>query len=228
MEWLEGEDLGRRLRRGALSVGEIVDLVVQVAEALEFAHSKGVVHRDIKPGNIFLHRQTIAKLLDFGIARKLSGTHLTRTGMVVGTVEYMAPEQVRASRDSGPGADIYALGCVLYECLSGDPPFSGNHIAAILARILFEEPHPLALVNPSLPSPLTSLVESMLQKDAAKRPLTAGGNASSPPPTHRFTDAARRKWERCAVPQDRDDNGRDPDADGGTRFSRSLGQCRPR
>ncbi len=171
MEWLDGEDLGHRLRRGALTVGQIVDLVAQVAEALEFAHSKGVVHRDIKPGNIFLHRHTTAKLLDFGIARKLSGTHLTRTGMVVGTVEYMAPEQVRSSRDSGPSADIYALGCVLYECITGDPPFSGSHVAAILARILFEEPHPLGLINPKLPSALAALVDGMLQKDETKRPL---------------------------------------------------------
>lgn len=171
MEWLDGEDLSHRLRRAEpMSVGQILDLVIQVADALAFAHARGIVHRDIKPENVFVHRGKDAKLLDFGIARKLSSERLTQTGAVIGTIEYMAPEQVRGSRDLGGSADIYSLGCLLYQCLCGEPPFTGVHAAAILARILFEEPQHLQLRNPSLPTELSSLVQSMLSKDPALRP----------------------------------------------------------
>lgn len=172
MEWLDGEDLSRRLRRAErMPVGQLLDLVIQVADALEFAHSRGIIHRDIKPENIFIHRGGEAKLLDFGIARKLSAERLTKTGSVLGTVEYMAPEQVRGSRDLGPSADIYSLGCLLFQCLCGEPPFTGTNAAAILARILFEEAQHLQKRSPQLPTELSSLVQSMLSKDPSQRPL---------------------------------------------------------
>jgi serine/threonine protein kinase len=174
MEWLEGEDLSKRLKRhGSLSVGQILDIAIQVAEALEFAHGRGVIHRDIKPANIFLHRDTVVKVLDFGIARKVGAATLTQTGAVVGTIEYMSPEQIRSSRLSESRSDVYSLGCVLYECLSGAPPFTGTLMASILANILFEQPQPLAAANPTLPRALTDLVHAMIHKEPNERPSAA-------------------------------------------------------
>jgi tetratricopeptide (TPR) repeat protein len=190
MEWLDGEDLGQRLQRGPLSFPECISCIQRVADALHYAHQRGVIHRDLKPANLFLPggdvRQT--KLLDFGIARRFSpmsmgrslaadlqrSPTMTQTGFVVGTPEYMAPEQVRGSRDLLPAADLFSLGCVLYECLTGQPPFAGNDYTAVLARILFSEPEPLALRRPGLPPGLVDLVERLLQKEPSARPADVG------------------------------------------------------
>lgn len=188
MEWLDGEDLSRRLRRGLLRAQEAVAIAVQVAESLEFAHRNGVLHRDVKPGNIFLLRSAAApdgngmpagtpttKLLDFGIARQSLTHTLTRTGAVIGTIEYMAPEQARGQRELSSTVDLYSLGCVLYECLTGEPPFVGEHPAAVLARILIDDAVPLAQRRTGLPSELTELVDQLLLKDPAKRPTEVSG-----------------------------------------------------
>ena len=143
MEWLEGEDLEQRLAREPLTVGEAVALAARVADALAAAHQRGIVHRDIKPSNLWLLRRRLdaVKVLDFGIARVKSAPQaLTRTGVFMGTAAYMAPEQVRSARDVGPAIDVFALGCVLYECLVGEPPFTGEHLAAVLVKILMEDP----------------------------------------------------------------------------------------
>jgi len=126
MEWLEGEDLARRLGRSSLSTAESLTLLRVVAGALHAAHRRGVVHRDIKPSNLFLRGGEVARaaVLDFGIARRLHISNaMTRTGAVIGTPAYMAPEQARGSRVITPSADIFSLGCVLFECLTGEPPF---------------------------------------------------------------------------------------------------------
>src|SRR5262245_3419390 len=143
MEWLDGEDLAMRLERGALPVTDALVLVRRAAEALAVAHARGVVHRDLKPSNLFLRGGEVARLalLDFGIARRTSVSQvLTGTGLVIGTPAYMAPEQARGERLLTPAADIFSLGCVLFECLTEQPPFAAGYAVAVLARIICDEP----------------------------------------------------------------------------------------
>lgn len=172
MEWLDGEDLAQRLARGPLPLRDCLRLLEQVAEALSLAHQRGVIHRDLKPSNLFLAGGDVGrvKILDFGIARRIAASHaMTRTGMVIGTPEYMAPEQARGTRELLPATDIFSLGCVLYECLTGQPPFVADHVAAVLVRILFEDPIPVEECRLGIPVAVCSLVERMLAKDPAQR-----------------------------------------------------------
>jgi eukaryotic-like serine/threonine-protein kinase len=173
MEWLEGEDLAGRLLQGPLPIRDCIVLAHRVADALAAAHARGIVHRDIKPGNIFLRDGQVdrAVLLDFGIARLTAATRqLTGTGTVVGTPGYMAPEQARGARHVEPTVDVFALGCVLYECLTGEPAFVGEHVMAVLARILLDEPEPVERRRTDVPAPLAALLARMLAKDPATRP----------------------------------------------------------
>ena len=146
MEWLEGEDLKARLARAPLTVSESVRLATRVAEALGAAHARGIVHRDLKPSNLFLPGGSVeqAKILDFGIAQREGSTQLTRTGVLLGTPGYMAPEQARGASSEKGGeldarADVFALGCVLFRCVTGTPAFDGDSVASILSAILFGE-----------------------------------------------------------------------------------------
>ncbi len=176
MEWLEGEDLGRRIARGPLSVRDSAKLLTHAAAALSVAHQRGVVHRDIKPSNLFLRQGHLdhVVLIDFGIARRVHDvTAQSQTGDVLGTPEYVAPEQARGETEIGPSADIFSLGCILYECLAGKPPFAGEHPLVILGRILFGEPPALAEVREDVPLPLLGLLSRMLAKDPAARPHDA-------------------------------------------------------
>ena len=177
MEWLEGEDLDERLSRGRLTVRETLLLIEKVANGLAMAHRRSVVHRDLKPSNIFLREGQIerATLLDFGLARRaVSGRHMTKSGTVLGTLDYMAPEQARGhSKEIGPAADIFSLGSVFYECLTGQAPFSGEEMAAVLAKILFEEVPPIRRLLPQIPRQVESLVMRMLAKDPHQRPADA-------------------------------------------------------
>lgn len=178
MEWLEGEDLGQRLTRGPLPIRDCLRLAVQLSDALGVAHERGVIHRDLKPTNLFLVSGDVGcvKILDFGIARRIGSSQaMTKTGMVIGTPEYMAPEQARGARDLTPAADLFSLGCVLYECLTGQPPFVADHVAAVLVRILFEEPVPVEERRPGLPAPLVGILERLLAKHPAQRTADAGG-----------------------------------------------------
>jgi len=172
MEWLEGEDLAQRLARQPLSLEESLALLRQASDALAVAHQRGVIHRDLKPSNLFLRhgRPEDVVLLDFGLARHLvPSLALTASQMVLGTPGYMAPEQVSAQSQLTPGADIFSLGCVLYECLTGKPPFSAPHFVAALAKILFAEPEPLRSVRPELPAAVEELTHRMLAKDPERR-----------------------------------------------------------
>jgi hypothetical protein len=176
MEWLEGQDLAAFLAGGSrLTVAESVSILAQAADAVASAHRRGVVHRDLKPSNLFLvgGRPERVKVLDFGIARTVRASGLTRSGHVVGTLNYMAPEQARGARHLTPAADVFALGCVLYECLAGHPPFAADQLAAVLTRILFDDPEPLVQQLPGLDRRLAELVEWMLVKDVAARPSDA-------------------------------------------------------
>ena len=172
MEWLEGEDLAARLSRGPIGAADGLRVATQVAEVLGAAHAKGVVHRDVKPANLFLieGRLDDVRVIDFGIALVADGRRMTRTGVALGTLGYMAPEQVRGDRAIDARADIFALGCVLFECLTGKPPFLGEIGMSILARILLEEAPRASEIAPGIPPALDDLVARMLAKDPADRP----------------------------------------------------------
>ncbi len=174
-EWVEGMTLAEKLRSTGLTVGETVDVAIGLAGALEATHTLGIIHRDIKPANIILAdgRFDRVKLVDFGIARLTSDAGvLTRTGRLVGTPSYMAPEQARGSIDLGAAADIWAFGCVLYEALSGRIAFDGRSPAAVRAKVLLDEPAALAPLCPEAPPALIELMSAMLAKDPAKRPAS--------------------------------------------------------
>jgi hypothetical protein len=180
MEWLEGEPLSVRLRRGRLSVVEGRDLGIRIAEALAAAHKAGVIHRDLKPANVFLVDSDVkqAKLLDFGVARMrgvVSDT--TRTGDKVGTPRYMAPEQVRAARMVDWRCDLWSLGCVLFTSLAGRPPFSAADEMATWGKILLEEAPPLITARPEVPPAMAALVRRLLEKVPELRPASAAAVA---------------------------------------------------
>jgi hypothetical protein len=182
MEWLEGETLAERIARGGLASAGALALARRVAEGLAAAHSRGIVHRDVKPSNIVLvgGDPSRAKILDFGIVHLQMSPHaptappMTGTGTVLGTVGYMAPEQAAADRALDARADIFSLGCVLFECLTGEAAFSGAHVVAVLAKVLREEAPRIRQLRPDLPQTLDDLVARMLCKDRSGRPEDGG------------------------------------------------------
>jgi eukaryotic-like serine/threonine-protein kinase len=180
MEYLEGADLGATVRTcGALSWPRTKGIVLQICKALRAAHRQGIVHRDMKPENIFLiekeGRADFVKLLDFGIAKVMGnlgaeGPRLTRTGMIFGTPEYMAPEQADG-KPADHRVDIYAVGCVIYHCLTGATPFQADSVMGMLTKHLLEDPVPPSARRPdlALPSELDALVLRALEKDRERR-----------------------------------------------------------
>ena len=178
MEWLEGEDLAARQKREPLTIPQAVDLTVHVAQALQAAHAAGVIHRDIKPGNLFLCKAPgnegflgpwQVKLVDFGVAAK-SDIRITRTGDVVGTPAYMAPEQARGDAPIDARCDIYSLGATLFELIAGRPPHVGPTVIATLARLVTTAPPRLSELRRDTPPEIDNLVSSMLHTDPASRP----------------------------------------------------------
>jgi tetratricopeptide (TPR) repeat protein len=174
MEWLEGEDLEARLRRGPLSMSEAIALGCAVASALAAAHAAGVVHRDVKPANVLLVGKDPKRprLVDFGLARA-GAQRLTVPGHVLGTLGYMAPEQARGEATVDARADVFSLGCVLYECVSGRRAFDGDSAMAILTKVLLEEPPPLRSLVPSAPLALEHTIARMLAKAREERYASA-------------------------------------------------------
>ncbi|WP_437538092.1 protein kinase [Sorangium sp. So ce726] len=173
MEWLDGEDLAARLARRVLPASEGLLLVRRAADALAFAHARGIVHRDIKPSNLFLPGGDAGrvKLVDFGIARPSSDAgRVTVTGGVLGTPGYMAPEQVEAHGVPDPRSDVFSLGCVLFECLAGQPAFASASPMAALSRVLLMNPPRLRDVRADAPAPLDELVARMLSRQPGDRP----------------------------------------------------------
>ncbi|MDI3282248.1 serine/threonine-protein kinase [Polyangium sp. 15x6] len=198
MEWLEGEDLAQRLRRGPLSIAETLTLGVRVAEALGAAHARGVVHRDIKPSNLFLPDRDIGrvKILDFGIARPQATRPATRTGILLGTPGYMAPEQALGARTVDPRADVFALGCVLYECLVGRPAFEAEHLMVLLSKMLAPEPPRPADLRPDTPAALDEIIARMLSHEPAHRPADGAAVAVE----IAMLDDAETAWVQGGVP----------------------------
>src|SRR3990172_7601473 len=169
MEFLDGQELKYLIERKALSLEEKLALMVQVCDGLHFAHQKGIIHRDIKPGNIFVLRNKQAKILDFGIARIAAGTDpgLTRTGLIMGTLRYMSPEQARGKVDHR--SDIFSVGTVFYELLVSRPVFDSPDPLEILEKIRAQQPIPLTALDPTIPPELAALGERALRKDPAQR-----------------------------------------------------------
>jgi hypothetical protein len=172
MEWLAGEDLARRLVRGALSLADSLTLLRRTAAALAVAHQRGIVHRDLKPSNLYLRDGEVERvaILDFGLARRRVFSHaITGTGGVIGTPAYMAPEQARGERDLTSAVDVFSLGCVLFECLTGARLFVAEQVMSVLAMILFTEPPKLRMVRPDLPEAVEALLARMLAKHPGER-----------------------------------------------------------
>ncbi len=221
MEYLEGETLSQRLEKGPLATEQVLRYGIEIADALDKAHRQGVVHRDLKPGNIILTKAGI-KLLDFGLAKAATNVvgaslaslgsaptqtePLTGAGTIVGTFHYMAPEQLEG-READARSDIFALGAVLYEMASGQKAFPGKSQASIIAAVLSSEPAPLTQLRPLTPPALDRLVRTCLAKDPDERWQTAhdvglnlkwiaeaGSQAGIPAPV-----VARRRWRQRLV-----------------------------
>jgi eukaryotic-like serine/threonine-protein kinase len=186
LEYLEGETLGARLRKGPLSPDHVLKYGAQIADALDKAHRCGVVHRDLKPDNVMVTKAGV-KLLDFGLAKPLATptgmsssivatmTHspLTTEGTLVGTFQYMAPEQLEG-KEADARSDIFALGCVLYEMSTGKRAFDGNSTASVVAAIMGTEPAPLSIIAPLTPPALEWAIRKCLNKDPEERWQSAG------------------------------------------------------
>jgi serine/threonine-protein kinase len=171
MPFVEGETVRDRIsREKQLPVADAVRIATEAASALDYAHRHGVIHRDIKPENILLHDGS-ALVADFGIALAVStaGTRMTETGMNLGTPHYMSPEQAMGEREITARSDVYALGCVLYEMLTGDPPFTGSTAQAIVARVVTEQPRSLTSQRHTIPPQVEAAVLTALEKLPADR-----------------------------------------------------------
>jgi serine/threonine-protein kinase len=177
MPYVEGESLRERLRQERqLPVDDAVQIAINIAEALDYAHQRGVVHRDIKPANILLQAGQPV-IADFGIALAVGGAgeaRLTETGLSLGTPHYMSPEQATGDQRVGAATDIYALGCVLYEMLVGEPPYTGSTPQAILGKIIASDPESVTAQRPSVPAAVDAAIAKALEGLAADRFATAG------------------------------------------------------
>jgi serine/threonine protein kinase len=172
MEFVEGQDVAELLAHEVpLTLTHKLEIAIGVLQGLAFAHKRGIVHRDIKPANIRVDGDGNARIMDFGVAH-LASSEMTRTGVVIGTPSYMAPEQILGGK-VGPEADIFSVGAVLYELLTGTRPFAGGPLQAVMYRVLSESPLPLEVAAPGLPVRLNDIVMRALTKDPEKRYPTA-------------------------------------------------------
>ena len=176
MPYIEGESLRHDLEKGPLGVKAVVRILHDVVDALAYAHARGVIHRDIKPGNI-LRQGTHALVTDFGVAKALNAampvSGITSAGMAIGTPAYMAPEQLAGDPAADHRIDIYAVGLLAYELLTGESPFTGPSPAATMAAQLTRDPEPLYQCCPDVPPPLSAIIMQCLAKEPALRPPTA-------------------------------------------------------
>jgi serine/threonine protein kinase/tetratricopeptide (TPR) repeat protein len=168
MDCYEGETLKKKIERGPLPIAEAVDLATQVARGLAKAHEAGMVHRDIKPANIMVTKDGEAKIVDFGLAKLAGQTKLTRVGSTLGTVTYMSPEQARGE-EVDHRSDIWSLGVVLYEMITGQPPFKSDYEHALVYSILNDEVRPMTALQPDTPPQLEEIIRKTLAKDPSAR-----------------------------------------------------------
>src|SRR5688572_14916122 len=176
MPYVQGESLRARLRREKqLPIDDVVQLGVTIANALQYAHRHGVIHRDLKPENILLHEGQ-PLVADFGIALAISAAdaeRITQTGVSVGTPQYMSPEQATGDRTIDERSDIYSLGAILYECLTGDPPHTASTAQGVIARVITDEPRSIRLTRPNVAPNLEAALQRALAKVPADRWRTA-------------------------------------------------------
>jgi serine/threonine protein kinase len=172
-EYVRGETLEERLQSsGPLDVGETVRLAAEIARGLDSLHNAGIVHRDVKPSNVMIDLSGNAAVTDFGLAKGRAYTALTRPGQVIGTLDYIAPELIREEHAS-PASDIYALGCLVYECLTGEPPFAKRGIFEVGVAHLDAAPADPAAGRDNVPDEVGWVVLRALDKDPVRRPSTA-------------------------------------------------------
>ena len=169
MRYVEGESLREKLSAGPVPLGEALDMVAQIARGLSAAHKSGIFHRDIKPANVLLTPDSRAKIVDFGLAKLTTGTNLTQTGTMLGTVAYMSPEQAEGGGEMDGRTDVWSLGVVLYEMLAGRRPFDAGADQATLYSILNTNAEPVSSVNPDIPLEVERVIERALEKDASRR-----------------------------------------------------------
>jgi tetratricopeptide (TPR) repeat protein len=182
MEWLEGMTLGERLVKGPLGIDESIEVGMGIATSLAAVHREGYIHRDLKPSNIFLVDGACSqvKLIDFGLARpSRSRTELTVPGMVLGTIGYLAPEQARGEPSIDARADVFALGCVMFRCVTGKRPFMGEDDLSVLLKIIVEQPPRLRELRVGVPTALDDLVMRMLSKAPGRRPADGAAVAAA-------------------------------------------------
>ncbi|HEV3446503.1 MAG TPA: serine/threonine-protein kinase, partial [Gemmataceae bacterium] len=175
MSFVDGHSLAAVLRAGPLAPACAADIIAQVADAVEYAHNCGVIHRDLKPGNILIDRNGHPRVTDFGLAKRLvDDKKLTLTGQTLGTPSYMAPEQAAGRvREIGPASDIYALGAVLYAALTGRPPFQAATLVDTILQVLKQDPPAPRSINPDIPRDLEAICLKCLEKQASRRYTSA-------------------------------------------------------
>ncbi len=178
LEFCPGGGLDKKLGGGPLTPAEAANVVQVLARAMQAAHDAGVVHRDLKPANVLLDAAGVPKVSDFGLAKRLGEAGATASGALLGTPSYMAPEQAEGkSREIGPAADVYALGAILYECLTGRPPFHAETTMDTLVQVLADDPVPPRTVNRAVPRDLQTICLKCLEKDPKRRYASAGALA---------------------------------------------------
>ncbi len=176
MEYLDGGSLAQKLAAAPLAPRAAAELTEALARAVHFAHERGFVHRDLKPANVLLAEDGTPKVADFGLAKQFGGEpsdpaspYRTESGAILGTPGYMAPEQAEGKKDIGPAADVYALGAILYECLTGRPPFRAATVLETLEQVRSQEPVPISRLQPTVPRDLQTICLKCLHKDPARR-----------------------------------------------------------
>jgi serine/threonine protein kinase len=198
MELLEGEDLKALIEaRTQIPVADRIRILIQVCAGLAYAHDKGVVHRDIKPANILVTSDGMVKILDFGLARVSTRATITKQGIILGTPDYMSPEQA-SGRPVDKRSDVFSTGSVAYEFLTFEKPFKGRTLHSVLFQIIQEQPDPILSLNPDLPTRLASLVHGMMHKEPERRYASLEDVGRELDAMH---SALRRSRSRSALPR---------------------------